>query len=303
MARLAGDLVAGPAEVGPQSAAVLQLRGEIEDARPWSPAGPDLYTLALALDQDGATVDRVDTGFGVRRFAVRGTRLCLNDEPVTITGFDRHEEYAGSGRVDPGGVLEADLRLIKELGGNTFQVTGLFVIPAGIEKAEDVKVGDMVLAEWASSLKHAIVTKVEAPDKITVRYTDLPEKWDTDEARIKKTLSPREVTKQEEGLHPGNFAIAAEEDRPIQVLLVSQSGDKWLARRFAGRVGVFDAKNLKPIPLKPDLKVGQTVQAPWVGMMYPGKVKKVSGTRVEVAIEGIATKAPVVTSVGQVAPE
>jgi beta-glucuronidase len=59
----------------------------------------------------------VAADFGVRRFEVRGTQLCLNGAPLTITGFNRHEEYSGSGRVDPGGVLEADLRLIKELGG------------------------------------------------------------------------------------------------------------------------------------------------------------------------------------------
>ena len=123
------------------------------------------------------------------------------------------------------------------------------------------------------------------------------------EDRVTAVKDLREVTKQTEGLNPGNFAVAQEDGRAHQVLLIAQSGDKWVTRRFAGRVGIFESKDLKPIPLKPALKVGQAVQAPWVGMMYPGKVKKITGTRVEVAVDGIATKEPVVTSLGQVLPE
>jgi len=91
-------------------------------ARLWSPAKPELYALRLALKQAQATVDTLDASFGVRRFEVCGTHLCLNGDLVTLTGFNRHEEYAGSGRVDPGGLLEADLRLIKQLNGNTVRM-------------------------------------------------------------------------------------------------------------------------------------------------------------------------------------
>jgi len=198
------------------------------------------------------------------------------------------------------GEVKGDITTVKELGGGSFKVTGLFVIPAGVDKPEDLKAGDMVLAEWASSLKHAMVTKVEG-DKITVHYTDLPDSWTDD--KLTAVLGPRQVTKQKDGFHPGNFAVAKDgEGRPIEVLLLQDSGDKWLARKFAGRVAAFEKKDLTPMPIKPVLKPGMTVQVPWVGMMYKGKVKKVSGTKVEVAVEGIATKDPVVTSLGQVLP-
>jgi len=198
------------------------------------------------------------------------------------------------------GEIKGDVMTVKELGGGTFKVTGLFIIPAGLAKPDEVKNGDMVLAEWASSLKHAQVTKVDG-DKITVRYTDLPDNWGDDKLVAVKTQ--REVTKQKDGFSPGNFAVAIEEDQPVQVLLIAESGDKWLAKRFAGRVGVFATKDIKPIPIKPSLKTGQMVQVPWVGRMYKGKIKKINGTRVEVAVDGIATKEPVVTSLGQILPE
>jgi hypothetical protein len=198
---------------------------------------------------------------------------------------------------DMGGA-EGEIATIKELGGGTFRTTGLFIIPAGSE-AGAVKVGDMVLAEWASSLKHALVTKVEA-DKITVRYTDLPASWK--EEQLTRTVTAREVTVQKDGLQPGNFAVAKEDGRKVLVLLISQSGDQWLARKFSNRVAVYDKAALTALPLKPSLKAGQFIAAPWVGMMYKCKVKAVKPTHVESVCDGTASKDPVVSAMGMVAP-
>ena len=66
-------------------------------------------------------------------------------------------------------------------------------------------------------------------------------------------------------------------------------------------LATFAKAELQEIPLKPTLKAGQQVVVPYVGMMYQGKVKKVSGTRVEVAIDQGVSKAPIVSSLGQVA--
>lgn len=196
------------------------------------------------------------------------------------------------------GSADGDVLTIKELGGGTFKTTGLFVIPAGSEPGA-VKVGDMVLAEWASSLKHALVTKVDG-DKITVRYTDLPASWK--EEQLTRQLTPREVTVQKEGLQPGNFAVAKEDGRKVLVLLIAQAGDQWLARKFSNRVQVFGKDDLSPLPLKPALKAGQTIAAPWVGMMYKCKVKAVKPTHVESTCEGTASKDAVVSALGTVAP-
>lgn len=266
-------------------------------------ASPTVAEPAAATPDKAATAaDPLKNGWDL---PPRGTSAKDGERVYVLTqGKDR--SYANAAAVyhlfayDLGD-SKGDLATIKELDGGTFKVTGLFVIPAGVDKPEDVKAGDMVLAEWASSLKHAMVTKVDG-DKITVHFTDLPDSWSED--KLVAVLGPRQVTKQKDGLHPGNFAVAKDEEgRGIEVLLVQDSGDKWLTRKFAGRVAAFDKKDLTPIPIKPALKVGQTVQVPWVGMMYKGKVKKISGTKVEVAVEGIATKEPVVTSLGQVLPD
>ncbi len=197
------------------------------------------------------------------------------------------------------GEVKGGVVVIKELTGGTFKTSGLFVIPAGSTAAE-LKAGDMVLAEWASELKHAVVQKIDG-EKITVRYTDLPDNWKED--LLVKVLSPREVTRQKEGLQPGNFAFAkGTQGKDEVVLLVGQSGDNWITRQFSQRVRMVAVSDLRAIPLKPALKPGQLVEVPWIGQVYTGKVAKVSGTRVEVKVDGIQKNDPVIASFGQVAP-
>lgn len=197
------------------------------------------------------------------------------------------------------GEVKGDVITIKELAGGSFKTTGLFVIAAGSQPGE-VKAGDLVLAEWASELKHAMVQKVEG-DKITVRYTDLPDNWADNQ--LVKVLGPRDVTRQKEGLQPGNFAFAkGVQSRDELVLLVAESGDNWLVRQFSQRVRSVAKSDLRAIPLKPTLKPGQAVEVPWVGQIYPAKVTKVLGTRVEVKAEGAQTKEPFTVALGQVAP-
>lgn len=227
---------------------------------------------------------------GDRIFLLTQGKIRTHDNPAAIYQLFAHEL----------GEVKGDIATIKELDGSSFQVAGQYIIPAGTADASTLKAGDMVLAEWASSLKHAVIQKVDG-EKITVRYTDLPDSWSEDKLVAVKT--PREVTKQQEGLSPGNFAIAQDDARAVIVLLVSENGDKWLARKFSGRVATYAKTDLQPIPLKPTLKAGQQVLVPYVGMMYQGKVKKVSGTRVEVSIDQGVSKEPIVSSLGQVATE
>ncbi len=197
------------------------------------------------------------------------------------------------------GEVKGGVVVIKEQTGGTFKTSGLFVIPAGSSAAE-LKVGDMVLAEWASELKHAVVQKIDG-EKITVRHTDLPDNWTDD--KVVRVLAPREVTRQKEGLQAGTFAFAkGTQGRDEIVLLVGQSGDNWITRQFSQRVRMVAVSDLRPIPLKPVLKPGQLVEVPWIGQVYTGKVSKVLGTRVEVKVDGIQKTDAVIASFGQVAP-
>ncbi len=188
--------------------------------------------------------------------------------------------------------------LLLELGGGTFEVPGEFLIRAGSSRKE-LRKGDMVLAEWASALKHAVITGFEG-ERAKIRYTDLPQSWAED--RITALKTPRELTLQKKGFSPGNFVIADIEGRRYIGLLIAESPAGWLVRRFSHRVVLLPRSKLTTMPLRPQLRRRQHVLAPWVGVMYRGRVRKVAGTRVLVQIEGIGQKAPVVASFGQVLP-
>ncbi|MCO4763810.1 MAG: hypothetical protein KC502_20015 [Myxococcales bacterium] len=192
-----------------------------------------------------------------------------------------------------------DLVTLKEMGGSDFQVSGSFVIPAGVASAKALSKGDFVLAEWASSLKHAVVVGFQGA-KVKIRYTDLPDSWSDD--KITATKSPRELTQQKEGLSPGNFAVAKLDGQQYLVLLVAPAADKWVVRRFAGRVDTLPTDTLTPIPLKPKLRRRQRVTVPWIGMMYPGSVRKVKGVRAHILVDGIGQKKPIIVPLGQVLP-
>ncbi len=189
---------------------------------------------------------------------------------------------------------------IRELGGGSFRVPGLFVLPAGVPAETQLKKGDSVLAEWASSLKHAVVVG-RVGERFKIRYTNLPESWSED--KISAVKDRRQLTLQQEGLQPGNFAVARIDGGEQQVLLLTEGDGRWLVRRFAGRVAAITTADLKALPLAPRLRRGQRVLAPWVGMMYPAVVRSVKGSRVTVSIEQIGRKEPIVTALGQVLPQ
>lgn len=116
--KLIGELTAPATTVAPGREAQVTLTAVVPEAHLWSPEEPNLYSLHVSLKQGDRVLDVHDVTFGVCKFEVRGTKFYLNGEPIELAGFNRHEEYAGSGRADLEGVLEDDLRLIKEMNGN-----------------------------------------------------------------------------------------------------------------------------------------------------------------------------------------
>ena len=96
----------------------VELSAQLPQPQLWSPESPNLYDLQLDLFSGRKLLDRSVLRFGVRKFEARGKQLLLNNQPIYLTGFDRHEEYYGTGRVDPLNQLYDDLEWVRHLGGN-----------------------------------------------------------------------------------------------------------------------------------------------------------------------------------------
>lgn len=93
---------------------VTTLRAEVGRVAPWTAETPNLYTMTIRLrDRDGIVLHEVTKPIGFRTVEIKRGLLCVNGEPVTIRGVNRHEHNARTGHVVSREEMEQDVRLMK----------------------------------------------------------------------------------------------------------------------------------------------------------------------------------------------
>jgi len=91
--------------------------------KPWSPEEPNLYNLIVELYLDGELKDSVYERIGFRSIKVERGKIYVNNKPVFLKGFGRHEDYPVFGKNLPGPVLIRDFYLMKKMGANSFRTS------------------------------------------------------------------------------------------------------------------------------------------------------------------------------------
>ena len=86
---------------------------ELKDHALWSPDQPELHTLRVCLGEDDM-VERI----GIRTVRAEGRSILINEEPVTLRGFNRHESHPQFGHGLPDAMLVSDLQQIRDMGCN-----------------------------------------------------------------------------------------------------------------------------------------------------------------------------------------
>ncbi|CAJ1417461.1 unnamed protein product [Effrenium voratum] len=99
-------------EMAPEGAAGLR----VPDAEPWSPSSPSLRRLSVAMLRDTQVLDCICVRFGLRRVEAQGHQILLNQKPVKLLGFNRHDMIDSP--VMTYDELVADVEILKELGAN-----------------------------------------------------------------------------------------------------------------------------------------------------------------------------------------
>ncbi|MEM8814382.1 MAG: glycoside hydrolase family 2 TIM barrel-domain containing protein [Pseudomonadota bacterium] len=122
----------------------------LEVPRPerWSPGSPTLYELTVTLARDGGPVDELSLPLGLRSVRCEGKQLLLNDEPVFLRGFGRHEDADISGRGQNLPVMVKDFNLLRWCGANSFRTSHYPYSEAQLDWAD--RQGVLVVSELAS---------------------------------------------------------------------------------------------------------------------------------------------------------
>ncbi len=91
----------------------------LADVRPWSPADPFLYDIELAVLDGSRVVDLVRAYAGLRKVAIEGNRILLNNEPIYLRLVLDQGFYPDGGWTAPSDeALKRDIELSMAAGFN-----------------------------------------------------------------------------------------------------------------------------------------------------------------------------------------
>lgn len=90
----------------------------------WSIETPNLYKLVSVISQNGKTVDKCETEFGIRtvRFD-KDKGFFLNGKQVKIKGVCNHQDHAGVGSALPDRLQYYRIEKLKEMGVNAYRTS------------------------------------------------------------------------------------------------------------------------------------------------------------------------------------
>lgn len=111
----------------------------------WEPGHPYLYTFKAVRTRDGEEKDEYSLKIGIRTIRVDGFKILLNDKPVYLKGFGRHEDYEILGKGHNNALMVKDYALLKWIGANSFRTSHYPYAREQIEMADEL--GFLVIDE------------------------------------------------------------------------------------------------------------------------------------------------------------
>ena len=87
----------------------------------WSPSSPALHDLHVQVRRDGVVLDSYTLSVGIRTVVVSGDQLLLNNSPLRLTGFGKHEDAPLSGRGLNLPAAVKDAELMRWCGANSYR--------------------------------------------------------------------------------------------------------------------------------------------------------------------------------------
>ena len=94
---LAGAEAEREAEIPAASGTTVAFEQDFDGIKPWFVGEPNLYELTSEIFINGVPTDDLIERVGFRTVEVRDAKIFINDKPVYMKGFNRHEDYAVDG--------------------------------------------------------------------------------------------------------------------------------------------------------------------------------------------------------------
>lgn len=95
----------------------------VENARLWQVRNAYLYRLRIRIMDGEELIDEYEQEIGIRTVKVEGTDILINEEPVYLKGFGKHEDSDIVGRGFSIGIMKRDFELMKWIGANSFRTS------------------------------------------------------------------------------------------------------------------------------------------------------------------------------------
>lgn len=89
----------------------------------WDTKDPYLYHLSVAVNNGKETTDKYELPVGIRTVAVNNNQILLNNKPVFLKGFGKHEDFPVFGKGTAYPVIVKDYTLLKWVGANSYRTS------------------------------------------------------------------------------------------------------------------------------------------------------------------------------------
>lgn len=89
----------------------------------WSVNKPYLYKFIFKLYLNNELKDEYFMNVGIRTISINKNKIFLNNKPIYLKGFGRHEDFYLSGRAENLNVIKRDFELLKWINANSFRTS------------------------------------------------------------------------------------------------------------------------------------------------------------------------------------
>lgn len=171
-----------------------------------------------------------------------------------------------------------DERSVLNKYGGVEEMPNALIIP--LPKSSKAKKGDVVLTWWqsGSGLQRAVVVDDKNPKEpkacyLDLRWPDNPDSPTLEEKRKGESLKPGTFAVLKDGQWQSGAQVAIKKDNEwLKGTLIHVEDDKVLVLGFGSKIEAYDKADVRLIPFKEKIKVGDKVWATWVNSYRPGYV-------------------------------